>query len=91
MDADRRLINQLFDALEELLIENGAYRSALMTLERHLPEQAQQISERLIANGKADRKLREMVHEQLSPLRNEPLERAIEELASIVRPKRDDN
>ena len=91
MDADRRLINQLFDALEELLIDNGAYRSALANLERHLPPQAQQISDRLIENAKADRKLREMVRGQLTPLRNQPLDRAIEELASIVRPKRDDN
>jgi hypothetical protein len=91
MDADRRMIEQLFDALEELLIENGAYRSALANLERHLPPQAQQISDQLIENAKADRRLREMVHGQLHPLRNQPLDQAIERLASIVRPKRDDN
>lgn len=91
MDADKRLINQLLDALEELLIENGAYRYGLTNLKQCLPPQAQQVSDQMVENAKADRNLREMVHGQLSPLRNQPLERAIEELASIVRPKRDDN
>jgi hypothetical protein len=57
MDADKNSTSQLPDPLEELLIENAAYRSALTNLENSLPTHVQRLAVQRIENAKADRKL----------------------------------
>ena len=62
---DKGLVNQLLDALEDLLIDNNAYRTALTTLDKYLPPQARHLADQMITAAKADPKLREMLHGQL--------------------------
>jgi hypothetical protein len=81
------LIDQLVDVLEDLLIENRAYNSTL----EHLPPQARDLADRLIAVAKADPKLREMIRERFSPFRNQAPEQAIEGLLKLLQKNKDVN
>ena len=91
MAADKSLINELLDALEEMLIENGAYRSTIAVLGKRLPLQYQQLADEMIATAKADPELRKMIRAQFASFRDQSPEQALEGLAKIVRSKRDVN
>ena len=84
------MVNQLLDALEELLIENQAYRSALKTVEPLFPPQARGRVDLLIETAKNDPVIRQTVHQQFAGLRDQSPGDTIEQLLRLL-PNKDVN
>ena len=93
MVVNANTLNQLLDALEELLIENTAYRSSVKVLEQFLPPQVQGKVAQVVETAKADPKIREHVRSRFASLRSQfqtegNLEKVIEELLKAVPTKK---
>ena len=85
------LTNQLLDLLEDILIENRAYKGALRALDAHLPPQSRQLADRMIAAAKADPKLRAIAREGFSQFRDQSPEQVIEGLLKHLSKDKDVN
>ena len=78
------LINELLDAMEELLIENQAYKSALKAVEPLFPPQAQGRVELVVRTALADPFVRQTVHQQFAELRDQSPDGTIERLRRLL-------
>ena len=83
------LVNKLVDAMEELFIENRAYRSTLRIVQQTLPMQKQ--IDQLVEAVKAEPHIRQEVHKLFGPVRDQSLEHAIEYLLQLFPSNKDVN
>jgi len=91
MPSESNLTNQLLDILEDLLIENSAYKSSVKVLEQFLPAQVRGRTDLVIAEAKADPHIRKTVQERFAPWRDQALDKAIEEILKVFPPSKDVN
>ncbi|HEV3205852.1 MAG TPA: hypothetical protein VGZ28_02770 [Terriglobales bacterium] len=71
MDADEHVVNQLWNALEGLLIENQAYASAFETLEQFFPAEVCKLLRRHVDAIKAAPEIREVVRNRIARLKGQ--------------------
>ena len=88
MAVNAKTLNQLLDALEELLIENTAYARSVEVLEQHLPKAQGKVAQ-IVAQAKADPKIREHARSRFASLRSQiltevNLEKVVDELLKVV-------
>lgn len=81
---DSNVVNSLLSAIEDLLIENAAYRTSLEVLERFLPAERMRTSE-LVAAAKADPRIRKEITELLAPIRSQVLEQTVADFIRLFR------
>jgi len=82
------VVNQLLDALEDLIIENQAYKSALKSVEPFFPPQARGRVELVVQTAKNDPLIRQTVHQRFSELRDKSVDESLERLLRLL-PKKD--
>lgn len=79
MDA-KSLTDQLFDILEDLLIENQTLDAALATAKQFLPPKAQVEIDAFVQQTKSDPDLHAMVQRRVALYREQPLSKSLAEL-----------
>lgn len=84
---DQVLVNKLVDALEELYIENRAYKSSLKALAQYLPP-AKKVDS-VVQAAKADPIVRQGVRRLFASVRSQFPEQAIPVLLGILERNRD--
>ena len=86
MDANS-LTDQLFDILEDLLIENRALLAAIREAKLHLPEAAQRELDRFVQQALSDSGTHEAVGRDVSQYKNQSLQTTIAQLRAEKRKK----
>lgn len=74
------LTDQLFDVLEDLLIENRALVGALSIAKQFLPLPAQARVDECVSQIVSDARIHGEIRDKLAQYRNQSLERTLEEL-----------
>jgi hypothetical protein len=77
------LINELLDAIENLLTENRVYVAAI----KQTSPKTQELADQMIAMAKSDPHLLQMIRAEFAPFRNRSSEQSIQEILKKLREK----